>query len=63
MITQTVRVMDARNRLRFQEDGQLLGSWLRVSKVLGSPRAASATAAPAALDGGTRAGGEVRPAA
>jgi hypothetical protein len=60
MITQTVRVMDARNCLRFQEDGQLLGSWLSASKVLGSPRAPSAPAAP---EGGTPGGGEVRPAA
>lgn len=60
MITQTVRVMDARNRQRFEEDGLLLGSWLSASKVLGSPRASSAAAAP---EGGTPAGGEVRPAA
>jgi hypothetical protein len=63
MIRQTVRVMDARNRQRFQEDGQLLGSWLSASTALGSPRAPSAPAAPSAPEGGTPAGGEVRPAA
>ena len=63
MIRQTVRVMDARNRQRFQEDGQLLGSWLSASKVRGSPRAPGAAAAPSAPEGGTPAGGEVRPAA
>jgi hypothetical protein len=34
----TVRVMDGRNRERFAEDGQLLGSWLGASRVLGRPR-------------------------
>ena len=66
MIRQTVRVMDARNRQRFAEDGQLLGSWLSASKVLGSPRAVSAPSAPAATSVpvvGTSAGGEARPAA
>jgi hypothetical protein len=62
MIRQTVRVMDARNRQRFDEDGQLLGSWLSASKVLGSPRAVSAPATTVP-DVGTPADGEARPAA
>lgn len=37
-IVQTVRVMDGWNRQRFQEDGQLLGSWISASTVLGRPR-------------------------
>ncbi|MEO7987501.1 MAG: hypothetical protein ABI766_13295 [Gemmatimonadales bacterium] len=37
-IVRTVRVMDARNRQRFQADGQLLGSWISASTVLGAPR-------------------------
>lgn len=36
-IVQTVKVMDARNRQRFQDDEQLLGSWLNASRVLGTP--------------------------
>jgi hypothetical protein len=57
-IVRTVRVMDGRNRQRFAEDGQLLGSWISASTVLGrSPRA------EAEPEGGTPAGVEVRPAA
>ena len=37
-----VRVMDARNRQRFQDDGELLNSWISVSTVLGTPRAVPA---------------------
>ena len=37
-IVQTVRVMDGRNRQRFAEDGQLLGSWISASTVLGTPQ-------------------------
>ena len=47
-ITRVVRVMDARNRQRFQGDGQLLNSWISVSTVLGTPRAV-----PAPKDGAT----------
>jgi hypothetical protein len=56
-IVRTVRVMDGRNRQRFAEDGQLLGSWISASTVLGTPRPAVEP------EGGTPAGGEVRPAA
>jgi hypothetical protein len=56
-IVRTVRVMDGRNRQRFAEDGQLLGSWISASTVLGTPRP------DAEPEGGTPAGGEVRPAA
>jgi hypothetical protein len=56
-IVRTVRVMDGRNRQRFAEEGQLLGSWISASTVLGTPRAGTE------LEGGTPAGGEVRPAA
>jgi hypothetical protein len=53
-IGRTVRVMDARNRHRFEEDGQALGQWLAASTVLGRPRPVVADPAPE---------GEVRPAA
>jgi hypothetical protein len=33
-IVRTMRVMDGRNRQRFAEDGQLLGSWISASAVL-----------------------------
>lgn len=56
-IARTVRVMDARNRQRFAQEGQLLGSWISASTVLGIP--ARAGSEPE----GTPAGGEVRPAA
>jgi hypothetical protein len=56
-VVRTARVMDGRNRQRFAEDGQLLGSWLSASTVLGTPRPATEP------EGGTPAGGEVRPAA
>jgi len=56
-IVRTVRVMDGRNRQRFAEEGQLLGSWISASTVLGTPRPG------AEPGGGTPAEGEVRPAA
>jgi hypothetical protein len=56
-IVRTVRVMDGRNRQRFADQEQLLGSWISASTVLGSPRPG------AEPEGGTPAGGEVRPAA
>jgi hypothetical protein len=63
-IVQTVRVMDGRNRQRFQEDGELLGSWISASTVLGAPRGGNGTTGtPAAPEEGTPAAGEVRPAA
>jgi hypothetical protein len=57
-IVRAVRLMDGRNRQRFAEDGQLLGSWISASTVLGTP-ARSGTES----EGETPAGGEVRPAA
>jgi hypothetical protein len=59
-IVRTVRVMDGRNRQRFAEDGQLLGSWISASAVLGRPRAGADAVVP---EGGKPADGEVRPAA
>ena len=56
-IVRTVRVMDGRNRQRFAADGQLLGSWISASTVLGTPRPGTES------EGETPAGGEVRPAA
>ncbi len=60
-IAQTVRVMNGRNRQRFQEDGQLLGSWISASTVLGTPRGSPAAAA--APEVGPPPAGDVRPAA
>jgi hypothetical protein len=57
-----VRVMDARNRHRFQGDPQLLESWISASTVLGAKRGGATPAEPP-TPGGTTAGGEVRPAA
>ena len=56
-IVRTVRVMDGRNRQRFADEGQLLGSWFSASTVLGTPRPGTES------EGETPAGGEVRPAA
>ena len=56
-IVRTVRVMDGRNRQRFADQEQLLGSWISASTVLGRSRPG------AEPEGGTPAGGEVRPAA
>ena len=74
LIAQTVRVMDARNRQRFQDDPQALGSWLSAKQVLGNPNGSGAAApadtgnsgtpaAPAVPGSDTPAGGDVRPAA
>jgi hypothetical protein len=63
-IVQTVRVMDGRNRQRFQGDGQLLGSWISASTVLGSRR--GMPDAPGTLptpEGAAPPAGDVRPAA
>jgi hypothetical protein len=54
-LARTVRLMNGRNRQRFAGDGQLLGSWISASTVLGNSR-------PAEPEGGTPTG-EVRPAA
>jgi hypothetical protein len=56
-IVRTVRLMDGRNRQRFAADGQLLGSWISASTVLGTPRPGTES------EGGSPTGGEVRPAA
>jgi hypothetical protein len=58
-----VRVMDARNRQRFQNDPQLLESWISASTVLGARRGGVTPAGPPAPGGTPGAGGEVRPAA
>ncbi len=59
-VGRAVRVMDARNRQRFEQDGQALGSWLSASAVLGTPRGPVPIPVP---EGGTPPEGEVRPAA
>jgi hypothetical protein len=56
-IVRAVRVMGGRNRQRFADQGQLLGSWISASTVLGIPRPSTES------EGGTPAGEEVRPAA
>ena len=56
-IVRTVRLMDGRNRQRSAADGQLLGSWISASTVRGFPRPGTES------EGGTPAGGEVRPTA
>jgi hypothetical protein len=56
-IVREVRVMDARNRQRFADQEQLLGSWINASKVLGISRPGTVS------EGVTPAGGEVKPAA
>jgi len=69
-----VRAMDARNRLRFQDDRQALEQWVSARTVLGRPSAERAgkeeggTPAATPVEGGTQggtpdAGGDVRPAA
>lgn len=77
LIAKTVRVMDARNRQRFERDPQSLGAWLSARQVLGTPKGPGAAApgdggtpetpaaqaAPGGSGSGTPAGGEVRPAA
>jgi len=57
-IVRVVRLMDGRSRQRFAGQEQLLGSWISASTVLGTP--ARPGTEP---EGGTPAGGEVRPAA
>jgi len=73
LITRTVRVMDARNRQRFEDDPQALGEWLSARQVLGTPKpggtapvetgSPEAPVTPPVSGSGTPAGGEVRPAA
>lgn len=47
-IVRMVRLMDGPNRQRFAADGELLGSWLGASRVLGRRRGGTAEAAPEA---------------
>jgi hypothetical protein len=62
-IARTVRVMDGRNRQRFQNDGQALGEWISASTVLGTPRGGSEPGTPEVPATDTPAAGDVRPAA
>ncbi len=61
-IARTVRVMDGRNRQRFQHDSVVLGEWISASTVLGTPRGTTEDS-PKGEDGTTPASGDVRPAA
>jgi len=56
-IFRIVRVMDGRNRQRFAQDGQLLGSWISASTVFRKPQPGKES------EEETPGGGEVRPAA
>jgi hypothetical protein len=58
-IVKTVRVMDVRNRQRFQGNQELLGSWISATKILGAPRPAPVGEG----EGTTPPAGDVRPAA
>jgi hypothetical protein len=65
---QIVRVMDARNRIRFKHDQLALGAWFNASRVTARPTAAEPVErpgpGPVGEQGGTSgAGGDVRPAA
>lgn len=69
-IVQVVRAMDVRSRVRFKDDRQLLGAWINASTVFGSKRSVAGTPAvpgggtdQGTPEGGTPAGGDVRPAA
>ena len=62
-IVRTVRVMDGRNRQRFESNGQVLGEWISASTVLGNPRGPVEDASEGPGEGGKPAAGDVRPAA
>jgi hypothetical protein len=64
-IARVVRVMNARNRQRFRDDGQLLNSWISASTVLGTPRPVTAPkdGASSPQDSAPSAPTDVRPAA
>jgi hypothetical protein len=69
-IVRVVRAMDVRNRVRFKDDRALLGAWINASTVFGSKRSVAGTPAvpgggtgQGTAEGGTPAGGDVRPAA
>ena len=55
-----VRAMDARNRLRYQDDRQALEQWVSVRTVLGSPTGGSKEERGRADGGGTPAGAQGR---
>jgi len=60
-VGRVVRAMDARNRIRFQNDRTALEQWISARTVLGNPRG---TAEPGTPESRTpEAGGEVKPAA
>ncbi len=58
-IREIVRVMDGRNRQRFQGDAQLLASWIAARTIVGTPRGTTVQES----EGQKPAEGEVRPAA
>ncbi len=62
-IVQTVRVLDGRNRQRFQDDGQLLAAWINASTVTRAPRVAEKPDTPSSAEGSAAPAGDVRPAA
>jgi hypothetical protein len=68
-LASVVRTMDARNRIRFQGNRQLLESWISASTVLGSKRGGSLpgetqpVAGSSESEGTPAADGDVRPAA
>jgi len=69
-IRQTVRLMDGRNRQRFETDPTALGSWLSARQVLKTSKAGEAASVETPATPGTPAGpesgtaaGDVRPAA
>lgn len=61
-IARTVRVMDGRNRQRFQNDSPVLEAWISASTVLGTPRGPTEES-PKGEEGTTPVAGDVRPAA
>jgi hypothetical protein len=62
---QIVRVMDARNRMRFKNDQQALGAWVNASRIVARPGGAGPeeVRGTEGEQGGAPAGGDVRPAA
>jgi hypothetical protein len=58
-----VRTMDARNRQRFEGNGQLLNAWQSASAVLGAPRTETGVPVDGEPGGVPAAGADVRPAA
>jgi hypothetical protein len=57
-----IRVMDARNRQRFQGNAELLEAWISASMLQGVKRGVTPAEVPAP-SGTPEAGGEQRPAA